>query len=122
MAKKIVIELEKVEALASRGLTVEQVSDCLGIDRKTFYNNRKKNPAIEEAFQRGRSKGIQVIANALWEKAKDGDNTAMIFYLKCHGWVEKNGLDLKVDVKQKSIKDMSDDELQAELDKYGDKS
>lgn len=119
--KKIPISIETVEALASRGLTLEQVADNLNIERTTFYLRRKSDPEIEEAYNRGRSKGVQVIANALFEDAKKGNTAAQIFFLKCHGWKEQNGLDVKVDVKQKSIKDMSDDELQAELNKYGDK-
>lgn len=95
MAKKIEVDLQKVEALASRGLTLEQVADNLNVTRKTFYTYRKDNPAIEEAYQRGKSKGVQVIANALWEKAKNGDNTAMIFYLKCNGWHEENSVEVK---------------------------
>lgn len=94
MAKKTEIDLQKVEALASRGLTLEQVADNLNIDRRTFYNHRKENPALEEAYQRGKSKGVQVIANALWEKAKQGNITAQIFYLKCHGWKEDNSLEI----------------------------
>ena len=35
-----------------------------------------------ESIKRGRSKGMQDITNALYEKALSGDNTSMIFYLK----------------------------------------
>lgn len=93
--KKIEINIAEVEALASRGLSLEQVADNLNISRNTFLNHRREDPSIEEAYQRGRSKGVQVIANALWEKAKTGDNTAMIFYLKCNGWREENSLEVK---------------------------
>ena len=46
-----------------------------------------------------------MITNALFEKAKEGDNTAMIFYLKNRaGWKDKietehTGDGLKIDVK-----------------------
>lgn len=119
---KIPISVEMVEALASQGLTLEQVADNLNIDRMTLFNRRKEDPAIEEAYNRGRSKGIKVIANALFEEARKGNTTAQIFFLKCHGWSEQNRLDVNLDVKQKSVKEMSDEELKAELVKYGDKS
>jgi hypothetical protein len=57
-----------------------------------------------EAIKRGKAKGIVTITNALYEKAKEGDNTAMIFYLKNRaGWRDKietehTGDGLKIDV------------------------
>ena len=118
--KKVEIDLEKIESFAALGLTREQVAHNLGFTRKTWqrYNT---DGSLEDAYQKGKSKGISVIANALYQKAKQGNTTAQIFFLKCNGWKEENGLDLKVDVKQKSLKDMSDDELKAELAKYGSK-
>lgn len=120
MPRKTEIDLEKIESFAALGLTREQVAHNLGFTSRTWqrYNT---DGTLEEAYQKGKSKGISVIANALYQKAKQGNTTAQIFFLKCNGWKEENGLDLKVDVKQKSLKDMSDDELKAELAKYGSK-
>ena len=68
--------------MASRGLTVEQIADCLGVSRETIYQRQKEYPEFYESIKRGRSQGMNQITNALYEKAVNGDNTAMIFYLK----------------------------------------
>ena len=68
--------------MASRGLTVTQIGHCLGISDATVYRAQSEFPEFCEAIKRGRSSGIQTVANALFDKAKDGDVTSMIFYLK----------------------------------------
>ena len=74
--------LKKVETLAAQGLTCEQVARSLGIGPTTFFERQKECPELKEAMDDGRAKGIATISNALFQKAKAGDNTAMIFYLK----------------------------------------
>jgi predicted transcriptional regulator len=68
--------------MASRGLTVSQISDCLGVSEATVYERQKEYPEFLESIKRGRSEGINQVSNALFEKAINGDNTSMIFYLK----------------------------------------
>lgn len=83
------IDLKQVEALASRGLTYEQIAVSLGIDVRTLYNKRMRNAEISEAIKRGRQKGISLVANKLFEQATSGNTTAMIFFLKAQGgWRE----------------------------------
>jgi hypothetical protein len=74
--------LEKIEQYAAQGLTQEQISHNLNMHSSTYFDHKRKNPLISEAFKRGKAKGVQVITNALFNKAAEGDNTAMIFYLK----------------------------------------
>tara|TARA_R110002126_G_scaffold10384_5_gene47317 strand:- start:13685 stop:14254 length:570 start_codon:yes stop_codon:yes gene_type:complete len=74
--------IAKTESLAALGLTVEQLSKCVGTSSTTFSKARKQIPDLESAYQRGRAKGVMTIANALFNKAKNGDTTAMIFFLK----------------------------------------
>lgn len=123
---KIEIDLAKVEALASRLLTKEQIAISLGISEATFYNRQGENLEILEAIKRGREKGVATIANKLVENAIDGNTTAQIFILKTHGgqeWKDKQDINLsgELEVKNKSLKDMTDEELKAELAKYGNK-
>lgn len=94
MANKIQINLDLVEKLAARGITREQVAHNLGISRKTFQRRSKDDPLLEEAYQRGKAKGITEIANALYDKAKNGNTTAQIFFLKCNGWKEESSLEV----------------------------
>lgn len=83
------IDLKQVEALASRGLTYEQIAISLGFDVRTLYNKRKKHSEISDAIKRGRQKGISLVANKLFEQATSGNTTAMIFFLKAQGgWRE----------------------------------
>ena len=77
----------------------------LGIGESTLYEKQNEFPEFMESIKRGKAKGVAVITNALFEKAKDGDNTAMIFYLKNRaGWKDKietehTGEGLKIDIK-----------------------
>ena len=75
-------DMDKASDMASRGLTVSQISDCLGISDATFYDRQNEFPEFLDAIKRGRSKGLESVTNALFEKAILGDNTCMIFYLK----------------------------------------
>lgn len=82
--------ISKAEALAAQGLTLEQIASVLGIHVATLYDKKNKFAELDEAIKRGRDKGIATIANALFNKAKSGDNVAMLFYLKCRaGWREQ---------------------------------
>ena len=76
------IDPNKVESLASQGLTAKQIAHCLGIGRTTLYNHKNKNVNIRDAIKRGRAKGLSDVSNALFECATDGNVTAQIFYLK----------------------------------------
>ena len=123
---KIEIDLAKVEALASRLLSKEQIAISLGISERTLYTNQKRSAEFAEAIKRGREKGVATVANKLVESAIEGNTTAQIFILKTHGgqdWKDKQDVNLtgEVLVKTKSLQDMTDEELQAELKRYGDK-
>jgi hypothetical protein len=74
--------IAQVEKLASQGLTLEQIAYVLGICTDTLCVKKNEYPELSEAIKRGKAKGIAQITNKLHEKALEGDNTAMIFYLK----------------------------------------
>lgn len=76
-------DLEKIEELASQGLNLDQISRAIGICNSTLYAKKASDyPEIQEAIDTGRAKGIEEVTNALYEKAKKGDNVSMIFFLK----------------------------------------
>ena len=123
---KIEIDLAKVEALASKLLSKEQIAISLGISNATLYNRQLENVEFLEAIKRGRQKGVALVAEKLVNSAIDGNTTAQIFVLKTHGgpdWKDRQDVNLsgEVTVKAKSLQDMTDEELQAELKRYGDK-
>ncbi len=80
---------DKVESLAARGLTMEQIAHTMGISYQTLNERSKEYTDFAEAIKRGKSKGISVIANSLFEGAKSGNTTAQIFFLKARAkWYE----------------------------------
>ncbi len=72
----------QVQEMASRGLTVAQIASCLGISETTLYKKQNEYAEFMDAIKRGRAEGINQVSNALFEKAKQGNVTAMIYYLK----------------------------------------
>lgn len=81
--------LVKAEAMAAQGLTMDQIASVLHIAPGTLYAKKKEYKELDEAIKRGKDKGIATIANALFQKAKSGDTTSMIFFLKCRAnWKE----------------------------------
>jgi len=120
---KIQIDLAKVESLAANGLTQEQIASALGISESTLTKRKKENTDFTDAIKRGKAKGIALVTNKLMESIKGGNMTGMIFFLKTQaGWKETNvqehtganGKDLIPSAKQ-----MTTDELKAELEALG---
>jgi AraC-like DNA-binding protein len=105
----IVIDEEickRAEGYAAQGLTMNQIAQVLGISQTTLYDKQSKFSEFSEAIKRGKNKGIATITNALFRKASDGDNTAMIFYLKNQaGWQDK--IEKETIVEQRHILDLT---------------
>jgi hypothetical protein len=80
--KRINIDLEQVENLASRGLGTTQIARALGVSWSTIDRNRKRSAEFEETIKRGKAKGLAQVTNSLFTSATDGNVTAQIFYLK----------------------------------------
>jgi IS30 family transposase len=79
----------QVEALASV-LTQEQIADYLGICRRTFNNIIERDEEVYAQYKKGKAKAIASVAGNLVNKARNGDTTASIFYLKTQaGWREQ---------------------------------
>ena len=75
------IDLRQVESLAALGLTDEDIALVLGIGERTL-ERYKKDPDFWHALKRGKIKADSQVAKRLYEKAMNGDTTAMIFWLK----------------------------------------
>ena len=92
---KIVIDHEKVERLAARGLSNVQIAQALGIGRTTLQMGIRQSEQLEQAIKIGKAKGIATVANVLFEKAKAGHPWAVCFYLKtAGGWKENVGIEM----------------------------
>ena len=70
-------------------LNQTQLADYLGIPDRTFRVIIGRDSAVSAAYKRGRAKAIGSIAQSLLQKAKNGNVSAMVFYLKTQaGWRE----------------------------------
>ena len=87
-AELTVDQLAEVETLAAV-LTVAQMADYFGIGRTTFFSILNRDADVSERYKRGRARAVGAIAQSLVTKARAGDTTAMIFFLKTQGgWRE----------------------------------
>jgi hypothetical protein len=82
-------DLEKVQSLASRGLTNRQIAYSFGMSESTLYEKQREFPELKERMRRGRAAGVGEVASKLYELAMTGHYPAMAFYLKTRGgWSE----------------------------------
>jgi hypothetical protein len=96
---KLIPDIARVEMLAARGLTMEQIAYCLGVAPSTLYERKAEMSELAEAIKRGQSKGLAEITNALYENAKAGNLGAQIWYLKVRGrWTEPKEIDINATV------------------------
>ena len=76
----------------SRGL-LTAAADALGCTRKAIYDAAKRHPEIQQAIEESRERTTDMAESKLFQKISEGDNTAIIFYLKTQakkrGYVER---------------------------------
>ena len=100
------LDPDKVEHYASRGMTLQQIADMFNVALSTLMLRKAEYTDISEAFQRGRAKGVEKFTNLLLDQAEAGSTGATIFYLKARAsWSENQA---QLDIMQKQI-----DELKA---------
>jgi hypothetical protein len=72
----------KAFGYALLGLTDVQMAEKFGVSESTFNLWKKKHPEFSESLKAGKEDADSKVVNALYEKACNGDTTAMIFWLK----------------------------------------
>ncbi|SDY93296.1 hypothetical protein [Citreimonas salinaria] len=81
-------QVREVETLAAL-LNQDQIADYLGIARNTFRAICARDDEVSARYKRGKAKAIAHVANGLLQKARAGDTTCAIFYLKTQaGWFD----------------------------------
>ena len=89
-------EIQQVEKLAAV-LRLDDIADFLGISERTLRNRITEDPKVGAAYKRGRQRAIAGVATSLLQQARDGNLTAMIFYLKTQaGWRETRHVEANV--------------------------
>ena len=71
-----------LQGWARDGLKDEQIAHNVGIRRTTLYDWKNKYPDINDALKKGKEIVDYEVENALLKRAKQGDVTAQIFWLK----------------------------------------
>ena len=114
MKKKIL----RIGELAGLGLSKDQIAECLDMSRSSFYKCMQKNTDFRDSLERGRSKAVMEIRNALYKSALAGNVKAQIYFLKCRdsqNWNVTKRVELDVNFKK-----MSDSQLLEALRKDPD--
>lgn len=70
------------------GLTDEQIAHNIGINVRTLWKWKAKYGQIKQALKIGKQQANFIIENELFKKARKGNTTAMIFWLK-NNWRDK---------------------------------
>lgn len=96
-------DYENITRWAGLGLSEQQIADNLGVSLSSIARNKRNNDRFDTALKKGKSKSIEVITNALFEKAKNKDTTSMIFWLKNRApneWNDNVQVNHKIDIKK----------------------
>ena len=88
-----------VRAMASCGVTQEDISKVIGIDSKTLRKYYR------EELDTSMIKANTVIAQSLYNQAKNGNTAAMIFWLKTRAKWSETIINENHDMTPKVIKD-----------------
>ncbi|WP_434619950.1 hypothetical protein [Tabrizicola sp. M-4] len=111
----------EVETLAAV-LTAAQIADFLGIGRTTFFNLIDRDPDLCERYKRGKARAVGAVAQSLVTKARAGNVTAMIFYLKTQGgWRETVEIDSRTTLVDAQGKGEAFSRLTAYLDQIAER-
>lgn len=74
-----------VRIFKKKGCNVSATCDAVGITRATFYNHKNDDPTFAAAIGEAEEAVIDMAESKLLKNINDGDNTAIIFFLKTKG-------------------------------------
>lgn len=75
----------------------EATRNALGLSYHIYYNWRKSDPSFDKAVKEAMQKQIEFVESKFYEKLKEGNMSALIFFLKTHGWNERKELKVESD-------------------------
>lgn len=77
-------DLRQIEQFAGIGMTRAEIAHLIGITARQLHRWQEK-PEVLAAIERGRARSLSVVGKKLFEKAKQGDTTAIIWFEKTRG-------------------------------------
>lgn len=86
--------LEKLIELDGNNRAAQQ---ALGLSYNVYYSWRKTDPSFDKAVKEAMQKQIEFVESKFYEKLKEGNMSALIFFLKTHGWNERKELKVESD-------------------------
>lgn len=109
MAKKIEIDLAKVEQYAQVCDNEEEIARALGISYRTLERRKAEFVEFGDAIKRGKAKANVFVGGKLMEHIKNGNIAATIFYLKSRcGWKETQRLEGEMTTTEKTPEGLQD--------------
>ena len=75
-------KIEKVLESISKGASIKSACDAAKINRVTFWRWKRKDPENEAKYYEVIDSRTLAVEDAIYNKAIEGDTTAMIFWLK----------------------------------------
>ncbi len=74
--------IERVVGALQAGADMALAAHLVGCTREALYRHSEKYPEDKARFDEARARADDVIVKKLYDKARDGDTTAIIFWLK----------------------------------------
>ena len=74
--------IEEAYKLGALGLTMDEIADFWCIHRASLYRWAKKHQDFSDTIKKGKEEADMTVVQALLKKAKNGDITGIIFWLK----------------------------------------
>jgi len=88
-------QIKEVGTLAPY-LSIEQIAKYFGFSDLVFHAIMKRQPDVRKVYDSARQKTIRDISKSLIMKARAGNMSAIIFFLKCQAhWRETDKVDTK---------------------------
>ena len=85
MTKPFIVDdkiLGQIENLAGYGLTVPQIAAIIGCSDRCFRGKKANEDRVLSAFEKGKAKAQGIVGKSLFERAKAGSETAIIWWEK----------------------------------------
>src|SRR5690349_7055142 len=74
--------IKEVEEMSADGMTQFHIAGYFGMHQSTWFERCKIFPELSEAYFRGKSKGVKFVTGLLKKLMEDGNERAIMFYLK----------------------------------------